>query len=137
MTSETSEQPGRVVGSCQGSTVGYRIEARSTHRPHMRIGDQTITREWTLLEFRRGPGIPNTVMCSIADEQGLYGYTTAMALMAWAAVEAGHCACVEFRLRRQRLNYSWHIVDDGIGEPIDFDEARRDATFTEDGKVVK
>jgi hypothetical protein len=117
------------MSSASGETIGYRVECRSTNEPHVQVGEQIITRDWTLLEFRSGRGVPNKIWSPIAHEQGMLGYETALALMAWAAADAGF-ACVEFRLRKQKLVWSWKIADEGTGEPINFFDSQRAARFT-------
>jgi hypothetical protein len=132
-----SHRAGCRVSSASGETNGYVVECRSTHAPHVKVGEQIITRDWTLMEFQRGAGVPNRLWDPIAREQGLLGYETALALMAWAAADAGFAPCIEFRLRKRKLVWSWKITDEGAGEAVNFFEQHRAAQFTPaDGGVA-
>lgn len=94
-------------GNGSGTTIGYSIEARSTSKPTLILGNM-IGEKWTRLEFQRGEkGVP-IPGCYDGSGQlaklGLFSYSSAQAIRWWfhAASENDFINDVESPLRSLR-----------------------------------
>jgi hypothetical protein len=94
-------------GNGSGTTIGYSIEARSTSKPTLILGNM-IGEKWTRLEFQRGEkGVP-IPGCYDGSGQlaklGLFSYSSAQAIRWWfhAASENDFINDVEPPLRSLR-----------------------------------
>lgn len=121
------------MSNANGTVQGYAIQARSiTEIPVILEAGSiptVLTKErWTTISSTRviaGFGVPNPIWNRLADENGLLAYTTAIALMAKLAAELPMGDCIEFRLLRRKLTYSWTIEDVDTTEPFTFMDRQR------------
>lgn len=128
--SEQALRPGE--GSGRSTTHGYRIEARSAHGPHTKIGDHIFTKEWSFVETVGGwPGVPNHLWSPIARGRGLLTYAAAQALMAWAASSCDNSLAIglEFRLVKFKCEESYTVVREGVTPPRSYFAEERALEF--------
>lgn len=124
------------MSNANGTVHGYVIQGRSiTEIPVVLEGGPVpivLTKErWTTIPTAKVAefGVPNPIWSTIADEQGLLTYTTAVALMAKLASELRFSG-PEFRLLQRKLEYSWSIEDVGTTEPFTFGDRERAEKIT-------
>lgn len=122
-----SDTPRRGESSGSSTTQGYMIEARSAHLPHVRVGDQTFTKDWSFVQTEWGwPGVPNRLWSADAISHGMLTYTAAQALMGWiASAERGDGLGLEFRLAKFECKAEFKIKRLGATEPRSFFEEER------------
>ena len=119
-----------------GTEVGYFVEARLTEDVGiggpLQIEGTHLTERWKRLHFPQGPiGVPGNRWNRLAAQHGVLPYSTANALMAWAAATLGTASRVIFRLVKVKMEYSWSITEQGVGEVVSFFEGERGAEFIE------
>jgi len=99
-----------------GADVGYTVEARHNYIRPCKIGNQMFDNRWQQVEFEGGPhGVPTMTIGHRALHLGfLLPYNAAQALRWWfvAAAEAGEIGgalCLETRLVKHKLKYSYEV----------------------------
>ena len=112
--------------SASGTTIGYKVQARSIGSPHVLDG-LVVTKDWATLPFPKAwGGVRNNLFCPLADHAGIFSYSTAVALMAWQDADmGGFLSGLEFRLVKVELCYKWKTRAIGFSEPRSFCEDER------------
>ena len=121
-----------------GTTHLYRVEARSSTEPQKVCG-QILTKEWKRVHFARSEvGILNETLVPIKDDyHNLLNYNAAMALATWFMAMPEEkdlpfllpALCVETRIVKVKLTWSFNCEDEGTGEPMSLFEMQRAAKF--------
>ena len=99
------------MSSGSGTMFGYSVEGRSVFTRPETINGQIFDERWATIEFSQNPivGVPvgppwTEPWLRLA---GLYDYASAQALRWWFHANSAHKLCVETRLVKHELRYSW------------------------------
>lgn len=102
--------------SCNGTEVGYTVEARYNNNKPVKIGDQIFDNRWVEVEFVDSKvGIPRCPSYQLrVIECNLLGYAAAQTLRWWlhAIANADHSfygACLETRILCHHICYSYEV----------------------------
>ena len=125
-----------------GTTQLYRVEARSTYTEPQKICGQILTKDWKQIFFAQSSvGVLNQTWVPIKDEyHHLLSYHAAMALAMWFMAMPEEkdptimfcrapSLCVETRIVKVKLTWSYNCEDTGVGEPMSLLEMQRAAKF--------
>lgn len=118
----------RSSGRGSGSTVGYKVEARTIDLEGLpevvrtlADGHTVLCAEWREVEFACGSnpaGVPCESRLLDGAEHGLLPYESAVAL-AWTVIAQNRHATIECRLVRHRLSYSYSIEREGYVDGVE------------------
>lgn len=122
------------ASSGSGTTVGYRVEARTT-APNgpQDINGVILDGEWRTVPIGKAPpgfGVPVGWQGPHSEEQGLVPYETAMALAYWFCAGGG-AYCVEVRLARYEIVYEFSVERKGSGPTLHPFEDQRETEWVE------
>lgn len=117
-------------GSGSGTESVYRVEARSTFTAPQEINGMLLDNRWRTVSFAKAPiGVRNKVWAAEAHQHGFLSYEAALTLAHWFMANAEYGYCVETRLVKVKLAYSYSTEEVGVGEPMSHFHAERDAVF--------
>jgi hypothetical protein len=147
-------------GNGSGTTVGYSVEARSTSKPTLVLGNM-IGEAWTRISFSRGEkGVPIPGCWDGSgqlEKLGLFSYESAQAMRWWflAAAEDSFVNdarlirvplpspwCLETRLVRHEIKYQYtvtavsacELVDNPGAPPKEAEQPKTKNTLTDEEK---
>lgn len=99
------------MSSGNGTLVGYSVEARSTFTSPTSINGQLFDERWAHVRFNDNSpiGVPRGPIWSIQWLAicGLYDYPAAQALRWWFHASAEHNLCIETRIVKHNIKYSY------------------------------
>ncbi len=111
------------VPSGSGTDSGYTVEARyASHRPEMICG-QMLDNRWSTLRFDKAPiGVPSQTWP--VSVPGYLSFEAAQALRWWFIAQARAdyrgMFCLETRLVRHKIKYSYEVAAEAYVDPLDF-----------------
>jgi hypothetical protein len=145
-------------GNGSGTTVGYSVEARSTSKPTLVLGNM-IGEKWTRISFSRGEkGVPIPGCWDGSgqlEKLGLFSYESAQAMRWWFLAAAENAFVndatsiripmpspwrLETRLVRHEVKYQYAVtavsacefVDNHLGPPKEAEPPKIKNTFTDE-----
>lgn len=131
----------KTYGSASGTTQVYVVEARTTSGKITIIAGNALSPEWRRVNFAQSKiGVPNCTYHIISERYapGLFTYEAALALAHWfLTIPAGeratilpmHPLCVQARIVKVELKYSYETKEVGVGEAISHFDMARAAKF--------
>jgi len=127
-------------GSGSGEHIAYAVEARSTYTEPQTHCGMLLDNRWRRVEFMEGsPGVQINNYDPVSDHLRLMNYSAACALAAWFLAgyswrdmsrHSSHGLCVEVRLVKVKVKYTYSSEEVGVGEPLNSHEAERAEIFT-------
>ena len=99
------------MSSGNGTMEGYSVEARSVYTSPQNINGQLFDERWATVKFNNNSliGVPEGPSWSIHWLRlcGLYSYPAAQALRWWFHANSEHQLCLETRIIKHKINYSY------------------------------
>jgi hypothetical protein len=128
---------GKTYGAASGAQDLYIVEARTSYiSPEVHCG-MILDGQWRRVYFPESPiGIKTLTYSRIADELQLLNYEAALARATWFMSEPSsgelpfHALCVQTRIVKVKLTYSYSTEEVGVGEMLSAAEMWRSAKFT-------
>lgn len=116
-------------GGASGTEFVYVVEARSTYHTPQEANGMVLDNRWQRVSFADGHGfgVKNTLFFREAHHHGFVNYEAALTLLHWFLANAGYC--IEARLVKIKLTYSWNTEEVGVSDGVSMFHAERDSQF--------